>query len=292
MNFLKINDFRSLLRYWPWGILVGVSGSFPTKAVALLLGESRAYASDLCLVLSDIRTSPWMDLDSKENRWTLASKLCAQGSVIKIIDKKREDLVWCKCSAQGWTINNFIMLSWSSNTVVYTVVLHDNKMSFNTALQTVLQWVRQTQSQTSNRSLNRNTLNSLRPSDGYICVGKLSTIGSDNDLSPWRCQAIIWTLAGILLIGPLGTNYSEIVIGIQTFSFKKMHLKMLSAKWRPFVSASMCWQFPSTNSETIPVIYAWCCLTSDILMNGAGLTMKTSELQPINWVLKDGTWKE
>ena len=35
--------FRSSLRYRPWGMLVGVSGSYPTKAVALLLGESRAY---------------------------------------------------------------------------------------------------------------------------------------------------------------------------------------------------------------------------------------------------------
>ena len=40
--------------------------------------------------------------------------------------------------------------------------------------------------------------------------------------------------AGILLIVPLGTNFSEILIGIQTFSIKKMHLKMSSAKWRPF----------------------------------------------------------
>ena len=47
-------------------------------------------------------------------------------------------------------------------------------------------------------------------------------------------QAIIWTNAGILLIGPYETNFSEILIGIQTFSFKKMHLKMSSAKWRPF----------------------------------------------------------
>ena len=73
----------------------------------------------------------------------------------------------------------------------------------------------------------------------HICVGKLTTIGSDNGLAPGRRQAIIWTNAGILLIGPLGTNFSEILIGIQTFSFKKMHLKMSSAKWRPFVSASM-----------------------------------------------------
>ena len=64
----------------------------------------------------------------------------------------------------------------------------------------------------------------------HICLGKLTTIGSDNGLSPERRQAIIWTNAGILLIGPLGTNFSEILIEIQTFSLKKIHLKMSSAK--------------------------------------------------------------
>ena len=68
----------------------------------------------------------------------------------------------------------------------------------------------------------------------HICVSKLTIIGPDNGLSPGRRQAIIWTNAGILLIGPLGTNFSENLIGIQTFSFKKMPLKMASAKWRPF----------------------------------------------------------
>ena len=43
--------------------------------------------------------------------------------------------------------------------------------------------------------------------------------GSDNGLSPGGRQAIIWTNAGILLIGPLATNFSEIVIEIHTFSF-------------------------------------------------------------------------
>ena len=68
----------------------------------------------------------------------------------------------------------------------------------------------------------------------HICVGGLAIIGSDNGLSPERRQAIIWTNAGILLIEPLGTNFSVILIGIQIFSFKKMPLKMSSAKWRPF----------------------------------------------------------
>ena len=68
----------------------------------------------------------------------------------------------------------------------------------------------------------------------HICVSKLTIIGSDNGLVPGRRQTIIWTNYGILLIGPLGTNFNEILIGYQTFSFKKMHLKMSSAKWRPF----------------------------------------------------------
>ena len=42
----------------------------------------------------------------------------------------------------------------------------------------------------------------------HICVGKLTIIASDNGLSPGRRQAIIWTNAGILLIGPLGTNFN------------------------------------------------------------------------------------
>ena len=58
----------------------------------------------------------------------------------------------------------------------------------------------------------------------HICVGKLTIMGSDNGLSPGRRQAIIWTNAEILLIEPLGTNLSEILIGIKIFSFKKKRL--------------------------------------------------------------------
>ena len=68
----------------------------------------------------------------------------------------------------------------------------------------------------------------------HICISKLTTIDSDNGLSPERRQAIIWTNVGILLIGPLGTNFREFLIRIHTFSFKEMHLKMSSAKWWPF----------------------------------------------------------
>ena len=45
------------------------------------------------------------------------------------------------------------------------------------------------------------------------------SFGSYNGLSPDRRQAIIRTNAGILLIGPLETNFSEIWIEILTYIF-------------------------------------------------------------------------
>ena len=68
----------------------------------------------------------------------------------------------------------------------------------------------------------------------HICISKLTIIASDNGLSPGRRQAIIQNNAGILSIGLLGANFSEILIENLTFSFKKMCLKVSSAKWRPF----------------------------------------------------------
>ena len=94
----------------------------------------------------------------------------------------------------------------------------------------------------------------------HICVSKLTIIGSDNGLSPDRRQAIIWTNAGILLIGPLGTNLSEILIEILTFSFKKMRLKVSSAKRRPFclglnvLTGFSDWYYASSS---IPVKQWW-----------------------------------
>ena len=69
----------------------------------------------------------------------------------------------------------------------------------------------------------------------HICVSDLTSMGSDDGLSPDRHQAIIRTNAGILLMRPLGTNYSKILIEILIlFSFKKMSLKVSSAKRWPF----------------------------------------------------------
>ena len=70
----------------------------------------------------------------------------------------------------------------------------------------------------------------------YVSVNQ-AIIGSDNVLLPGQRYSIIWTNAGILLIVPLGTNFSEILIAILTFSFKEMHLKVSSVKWQPLCLA-------------------------------------------------------
>ena len=75
----------------------------------------------------------------------------------------------------------------------------------------------------------------------HLCVNKLTIIGSDNGLSPGRQQAIIWTNDGILIIGPLGTNFSEILIEILTFVIQENVFKGAVCEMAPiFVSASMC----------------------------------------------------
>ena len=54
----------------------------------------------------------------------------------------------------------------------------------------------------------------------YASVNE-AIIGPNNGLLPgWR-QAIIWTNAGMLLIGHLRTNFSEIISRIFTFSFQE-----------------------------------------------------------------------
>ena len=97
----------------------------------------------------------------------------------------------------------------------------------------------------------------------HICVSKLTIIGTDNGLSPDRRQALIWANAGILLIEPLGTKFSEIFIKIYTFSFRKMHLKMSSGKWWPF-----CLGFNvlirMACSQVVYPTPCWCTLVSAV----------------------------
>ena len=79
----------------------------------------------------------------------------------------------------------------------------------------------------------------------HICVGKLTIVASNNGLSPGRRKAIIWTSAIILLIGPLGTNLSEILIEIYIFSFRKC----ISKCRQEIGGDAACFKFWHTNNS-------------------------------------------
>ena len=116
----------------------------------------------------------------------------------------------------------------------------------------------------------------------HICVSKLAIIGSDNGLSPGRRQAIIWTIVGILFIGPLRTNSSEIWIRIQTFSLRKMHLKMSSAKRRPFclgLNVSTEWDWHKVDAMLLMTLFPVSLFNSlSLLTNGKAKFLFFSDL--------------
>ena len=76
---------------------------------------------------------------------------------------------------------------------------------------------------------------------------------ADGFLPVWH-QAITWTIADLMPIEPLRTHLNEIWIKLQWFQFKKMHLKLLSAKWQPFCSCPNVWKGIRTSNTLLP-----CC---------------------------------
>ena len=73
-----------------------------------------------------------------------------------------------------------------------------------------------------------------------VWLSKFTIIDSDNGLSPGRHQTIIWTNAGILLIGPVGTNFSEILITVCIFLLKKNAFENVIWKMAAILSQPQC----------------------------------------------------
>ena len=110
----------------------------------------------------------------------------------------------------------------------------------------------------------------------HICVSKQTIIGSVNGLSPGRCQAIIWTNAGILLIGLLETNFSEILIEMRIFSFKKMGLNVV-CEMATILSRPQC-----VNRKGIDLVD----MEYSIASNGRVLWMKNRKIND-SWMVLD-----
>ena len=80
-----------------------------------------------------------------------------------------------------------------------------------------------------------------------ICVQKCKCIFFKNKNAPWKLKSSNFSLFlsahhvdSVFHVKPLSLifqwffNFSEIIIEIHIFSSKRMHLNMLSGKWRPF----------------------------------------------------------
>ena len=98
-----------------------------------------------------------------------------------------------------------------------------------------------------------------------------------------RRQAIIWTNARILLIGPLGTNFIEIFIGIQTFSFKK---------WRPFCLGPNVLLYPPATQGFHLQSIQWDTDSTAVTMSQSIIRVNSvvSEFETILWIRI--TWKK
>ena len=117
----------------------------------------------------------------------------------------------------------------------------------------------------------------------HICVNKLTIIGSDNGLSPSRRQAIIWTNAGILLIGTLRTNFREILIESRPFSLKEMHLKRSSGKRLPFcLGLNVLNKLCLMGSATPRFVYSWGFTSSQPQWHMSTSKAKCIPIKPLN----------
>ena len=119
----------------------------------------------------------------------------------------------------------------------------------------------------------------------HMCASKMNITGSDNDLSPDQRQSIVWTNAGILSFEPLGIKLFEIFIEMHTFSFKKMHLKMSSGKWRPFCLHCVDFELACkiTHAYFVGIMFLFDILF-DILLNWKE-TKQYNHLRFVLWAL-------
>ena len=91
----------------------------------------------------------------------------------------------------------------------------------------------------------------------HICVGKLTTIGSDNGLSPERRQAITWTNVGILL-NKLQWNVNRYIF-IQENPFENVVWEMAVVLSRPQWVNSMSPSDAECQQSRQPLIQKMAC---------------------------------
>ena len=164
--------------------------------------------------------------------------------------------LWEKSTGHRW-----IPLTKASEAKLWCFVWSVPEQTFEQTIETAVIW----------DVIITSLINSLRPSNVYTCVCKIIVIGSDNSLSPGRRQVVIWTNAGILIIGSLGIHFNEILSKSYTFSFKKTPVKLSSAKMASISSRPRLVNTPRVKSiSRIPKPY-FCTSYDFTTLNGCRL---------------------
>ena len=83
-------------------------------------------------------------------------------------------------------------------------------------------------------AINLRWVNSSPPSAAFMCQWIWLALIQIMACCLFGTKPLVKTNAGLLSIGPLQTNFSEVLIKLQNFSLTKVLLKMSSAKWQPF----------------------------------------------------------
>ena len=117
----------------------------------------------------------------------------------------------------------------------------------------------------------------------HICVSEIIIIGSDDGFSPGRRQAIIWTNAGVLLIGPLGIHFNGIVNRNQYIFIQKNALGNVVFEMASISSQPQCVKIkdPLILNPINSHMRTWCTnpmrgfLRKVSVMNGRGHKIKT-----------------
>ena len=93
----------------------------------------------------------------------------------------------------------------------------------------------------------------------HLCICNLAVIGSDNGLSPSRCQTMIWTNAGILIRNKLQWNANRNSnFFIEENAFQYVIWKMLAIFSRP-----QC----VNNKSPLPQVITWCHQATSCSLN-------------------------
>ena len=131
-----------------------------------------------------------------------------------------------------------------------------------------------------------------------MCVGKFTIIGTGNGLSPGRHQIIIWTSAGILSVGPLGTHFSEIWIEIHIYFHSRKCIWKFLRNVGHVISDSTTRSKQIRAKQLHSIHFQWYltvillrCITSFIKLNAKVFQTRLSDHKPTLSEVIRVTWR-